>query len=108
LDIFRSKTVPGIVKELLAFVIIYNLVRRMMHTAARRQGVAPERISFVDTWRWLKHARPGEALPKLRGNGERPGRVEPRVRKRRPKQYPLMRRPREELRKAFLAQKDAA
>jgi hypothetical protein len=108
LDVLRSKTVPGIVKELLAFVIIYNLVRRVMHTAARRQGVAPARISFVDAWRWLKHARPGERLPKLRVNRERPGRAEPRVRKRRPKHYPLMRRPREELRKALLTQKHAA
>jgi hypothetical protein len=108
LDVLRSQTVPGVVKELLAFVIIYNLVRRVMHAAARRQGVAPARVSFVDAWRWLKHARPGEALPVLRVNPERPGRAEPRVRKRRPKQYDLMRRPRAESRQALFKQKDAA
>ena len=108
LDVLRSKTVPGVVKELVAFGIIYNLVRRVMHTAARQQQVEPARISFVDAWRWLKHARPGQAVPKLRVNPGRPGRVEPRVRKRRPKQFPLMKRPRAELRQALLKQKVAA
>jgi Transposase DDE domain len=108
LDVLRSQTVPGVVKELVAFVIIYNLVRRVMHTAARQQQVEPARISFVDAWRWLKHARPGQTVPKLRVNPERPGRVEPRVRKRRPKQFPVMKRPRAELRQALLRQKDAA
>jgi hypothetical protein len=35
-------------------------------------------------------------------NPERPGRYEPRVRKRRPKQYPLMKKPRSVLRKGLL------
>jgi hypothetical protein len=108
LDVLRSQTVPGVVKELVAFVIIYNLVRRVMHQAARRQGVAPARVSFIDAWRWLKHARPGEPLPVLKVNPDRPGRFEPRVRKRRPKQFPLMKRPRAELRKELLRQQDAA
>ena len=108
LDVLRSHTVPGVIKELVAFVIIYNLVRRVMHEAGRRQGVPPARISFIDAWRWLKHARPGDPLPKLVVNPVRPGRVEPRVRKRRPKQFPVMKRPRQELRQALLAQKHAA
>jgi DDE family transposase len=108
LDVLRSRTVPGVMKELLAFVLIYNLVRRVMHRAAGRQAVAPERISFVDAWRWLKHARLGEQVPVLRVNPERPDRAEPRVRKRRPKQYDLMRRPRAELRKTLFKQKHAA
>ena len=41
-------------------------------------------------------------------NPERPGRVEPRVRKRRPKQFPLMKRPRDVLRKALMRQRPAA
>ena len=79
-----------------------------MLEAARRQGVDVERISFVDALRWLAEARPGATLPKLVVNPDRPGRVEPRVRKRRPKQYPLMKKPRSELRKALLAQGVAA
>ena len=39
---------------------------------------------------------------------ERPGRYEPRVRKRRPKQYPLMKRPRADLKKELLSNRVAA
>ena len=53
-------------------------------------------------------AQPGDAVPVLRVNPERPGRAEPRVRKRRPKQFDLLRRPRAELRQALFIQKDAA
>jgi hypothetical protein len=108
LDVLRSQTVPGVVKELVAFVIIYNLVRRVMHTAARQQRVEPARVSFVDAWRWLKYARLGEAVPKLQVNPVRPDRVEPRARKRRPKQFPVLKRPRADLRQELLTQKDAA
>ena len=87
------------------YAIVYNLVRVVMVEAARRQGVDVERVSFVDALRWLAQARPGDELPELVVNPERPGRYEPRVRKRRPEQYPLMRKPRAVLRKDFLAQK---
>jgi Transposase DDE domain len=93
LDVLRCRTVPGVVKELLVFVTVYNLVRRVMLEAARRQGAEPHRVSFVDALRWLRQARAGEPLPALVVNPDRPGRVEPRVRKRRPKQYPVMKRP---------------
>jgi hypothetical protein len=108
MDVLRCETVPGVMKELLVFVTVYNLVCRIQREAGRRQGVAPERISFVDALRWLRSARSGEELPRLVVNPERPGRVEPRVRKRRPKQYPLMRKPRETLRKAALGKQHAA
>jgi hypothetical protein len=67
MDVLRCGTVEGVLKELTVFVLIYNLVRRVVCEAARRQGVKPERISFIDAWRWLRHARPGEELPKLSG-----------------------------------------
>jgi len=108
LDVLHSQTVPGVVKEMLAFVIIYNLVRRLMFQAAQRQRVQPSRISFIDAWRWLRHARPHDPLPILKVNPERPGRVEPRVRKRRPKPFPLMTRPRAQLRQEILTQRIAA
>ena len=79
-----------------------------MEEAGRRQGVEPDRISFVDAWRWLQEAKPGEKLPKLVVNPLRPGRVQPRVRKRRPKRYPLMKRPRAELREALFEKQHAA
>ncbi len=61
----------------------------------------------MDILLWLRQARPGDPPPTFVVNPERPGRVEPRVRKRRPKQYPVMNRPRavlrEELRRQPLA-----
>lgn len=108
MDVLRCKTVFGVLKELTAFAIVYNLVRRVMREAGRRQAVEPGRISFIDALRWLRHARPGEALPALRVNPDRPGRVEPRVRKRRPKEFPVMKRPRAELRQALLNKRPAA
>ena len=69
--------------------------------------MAVDRISFVDALRWLLEARPGEAMPRLVVNPSRPGRFEPRVRKRRPKEYPVMKKPRRELRKQ-LAEQDVA
>jgi hypothetical protein len=102
LDVLRSKTVEGVQKELCMIALAYNLVRLVMVEAARRQEVQPDRISFIDALRWLTNARPGEPLRKLKVHRRR-HRVEPRVRKRRPKGYPLMKRPRAELRKALLA-----
>lgn len=104
MDVLKCKTVDGVLKELTVYAIVYNLVRLAMVEAARRQGVDVERISFVDALRWLVEARPGDELPKLIVNPERPGRVEPRVRKRRPKQYPLMTKPRSELRNHLMKQ----
>jgi hypothetical protein len=102
LDMLRCKTVDGIRKELCMIALTYNLVRLVMLTAASRQAVHPDRISFVDALRWLRHARPEDPLGDLIVHRIR-HRVEPRVRKRRPKEYPMMSRPRAELRKALLA-----
>jgi hypothetical protein len=108
MDVLRCETVAGVSKELLMYALAYNLIRLVTWEASRRQGVPVDRISFVDALRWLKEARPAVALPKLVVNPDRTGRVEPRVRKRRPKQYPLMKKPRSELLKALLGQGVAA
>ena len=103
MDVLRCETVAGVMKELTMFALVYNLVRVVMCEAARRQRVEVDRISFVDALRWLTSAEPGEPLPDLIVNPLRPGRIEPRVRKRRPKEYPLMKKPRDKLRKELLA-----
>jgi hypothetical protein len=108
MDVLHCQTFVGVLKELALFVTVYNLVRRVMSEAARRQEVLPQRVSFVDALRWLCAARPGDPLPRLKVVPERPGRAEPRVKKRRPKQYDLMRKPRSELREALYAQKEAS
>jgi len=107
MDVLRCETVAGVGKELMMFALAYNLVRLVMLEAASRQGVAVERISSVDALRWISEARPGDRLPKLVANRDRPDRFEPRVRKRRPKSYPLMTKPRPVLRKALAEQKVA-
>ena len=53
MDILKCKSVDGVMKEIYAFVMIYNLVRLVAMEASRRQGVPPERISFIDALRWL-------------------------------------------------------
>lgn len=104
MDVLRCKTVTGVHKELRMLALVYNLVRLIMLEAAKQQRVSVERISFIDALRWLVHVRPGESLCTLIVNPRRLGRFEPRVVKRRPKQYPLMKRPRHELKQALLRQ----
>jgi hypothetical protein len=107
MDVLKCKTVDGILKEFAIYAIVYNLVRIVMMEAAAQQGVDVERISFIDAFRWLCEMKM-DGLPRLVVNPARPGRFEPRVKKRRPKEYPLMKKPRSELRKRLLAQRDAA
>ena len=102
MDVCRCETVAGVEKELTMYALAYNLIRLVMLAASRRQGVAIERLSFVDAARWLVQASRESVVLQLRVNPERPERVEPRVRKRRPKEYDLMNRPRAELRKRLL------
>lgn len=108
MDVLKSKTAAGVRKEVLVFVLAYNLVRRVMRQAADQQRVSVERISFVDALRWLQQAQPGEEVPELVVHLYRPERFDPRVKKRRPKSYPLMTESRAELKKRLREQKDVA
>jgi hypothetical protein len=99
MDVLKCKTVAGVLRELHIFAIIYNLVRQVMLEAAKRQAVDVRRVSFIDALRWLQTASPGDQLPKLVVNPHRPNRLEPRVCKRRPKEYPLMKKSRRQMKK---------
>ena len=107
MDVLKCMTVDGVLKELTMYAVAYNLVRVTMCQAAGRQGVVADRVSFLDALRWLRGAEAGEEMPELVVNPWRPGRFEPRCKKRRPKQFDLMRAPRAELRKR-LREKDLA
>jgi hypothetical protein len=98
MDVLHCRTVAGVLKEMTIYALVYNLVRLVMLAAAEHQGAPVTSISFVDALRWLAQAC--RQLPPLRvaTNPHRPNRYEPRVRKRRPKQFPVMRKPREQLR----------
>jgi hypothetical protein len=108
MDVLKCKTVDGVLKELAVFALVYNLVRSVMCESAKVQGVEVERVSFLDALRWLVGAEGDEDLSVILTNPERKGRVEPRVVKRRPKQYPLMNKPRAELRKELMEKELAA
>jgi hypothetical protein len=101
------KTPGNVERELRMHFLIHNLVRRLMLEAARRHRVPLGRVSFAGA---LSAARRyGEALLQVSSTRkrqrlmaelfrvlaadpvpDRPGRREPRVRKRRPKPYPLL------------------
>jgi Transposase DDE domain len=100
MDVLRCETVEGVLKELSVFALAYNLVRSVMGESARLKRVDPDRIGLVDAVRWLIGIEEGD-LTVLVVNPSRRGRVEPRVKKRRHKQYTLMTKPRSELRKSL-------
>ena len=89
MDQLKCRTPDGVRKEVYMFGIIYNLVRVTMLEAAQRQGVPPDRISFIDVLRWLVDRFAGHPMPVFKVNPRRPGRFKPRTIKRRPTKYPL-------------------
>lgn len=99
----RCRTVDGVLKEMYTYAIAYNLVRMMCVNAGREQGVGARRISFINALRWLRQLLvlrcAGEPPPRLMVNPHRPGRVEPRLVKRRPPQRRYLTIPRAEARK---------
>src|SRR4029434_9481436 len=104
MDVLHGQTVPGVLKELTVFAIVDNLVRMVMCQSALLQHIGVERISFLDALRWLSAPSTGIPLEALIVNPKRPHRVEPRVKKRRPKSFPFMVKPRQELRQQLVQQ----
>lgn len=112
MDILRCKSADMVRKEIAMHAIAYNLIRALMQEAAAHYHVPLERLSFkgsVDTlrqWSGIINAAHGRPRVQSRIFGQilfvlaqdllpvRPERCEPRVRKRRPKNYPLMTKPR--------------
>jgi len=88
-----------------AALLAYNLIRLLMIESAKLADLLPRQISFkhsLQLWlAWSHHGpslgEPGEALFVLIAQqrvGHRPGRIEPRAIKRRPKPFPLLTKPR--------------
>jgi hypothetical protein len=103
MDVLRCRTVSGVLKEMTVYALVYNLVRLAMLKAAQEQRACVHSISFVDALRWLTQACYRPAPLRLTINPRRTNRCEPRVRKRRPKQFPVMKRPRSQLRQQLLS-----
>jgi hypothetical protein len=108
LAVLKSHSVTGVEQEILVFALVYNLVQSARTNAAATRGVPRERISFVDALRHLRWPLAAPAPPELWINPPRPDRYEPRVRKRRPREYPLMKQPRAKLRQTLRRPQDAA
>jgi hypothetical protein len=104
MDMLHGKTVAGVLKELTIFAIIDNLVRLVIRPSAQLPRVDAARISFLDALRWLGAPSTGMPVAALIINPARPHRVEPRVKKRRPKNFPFMSKPRQELRIQLMQQ----
>jgi len=111
LDHMRSKTPQMVRKEFWTTLLAYNLIRRIISAAAIEHGKLPRRISFTKTcvsiltaWSTLSLGLYTPTALKLLlkqiaslQTPLRPGRIEPRVLKRRRHRYPLMRKPRRKL-----------
>jgi hypothetical protein len=115
MDVLRCQTPDMVCKEIWAHLLAYNLIRTVIAQAAARHGKHPRQISFTRAMRTLEAFRPAIAhVPRERlvtlyeqmlkaiashEIGNRPDRLEPRQRKRRPKPYNLMTKPRNQARK---------
>ena len=85
----KCKSLEAARKERMIFLLVYNLVRIVMLRAARRQKVNAHRISFADTLAWLRYGDL-QAMPALKINPHRPGRLEPRALKGNRQRFPYM------------------
>ena len=112
MDVLRCQTPAMVRKEIIMHAIAYNLIRALMQQAAALYHVPIERLSFkgsVDALRqWTETLNAASDKPREQTRllnqllqilaedivPDRPERNEPRVRKRRPKAYPLMTQPR--------------
>jgi Transposase DDE domain len=110
MDILRCKTPQMVEKEIWVHLLAYNLLRTVMAVAASANGVEPREISFKGAKQALTAFAPKleAARPRQRARlvdamlkavayhrvGDRPGRWEPRARKRRPKPTKRLNQPR--------------
>ena len=120
MDYLRTKTPEMVRKEIWAHLLAYNLIRTLMWDAAEhRRHLSPLRLSFKGAMQEMMALWPFSASAARQRDlsafydallraiathkvPHRPDRYEPRVRKRRPKSYPLMTHPRPELKKELL------
>ncbi len=113
-EVLRCLTPPMVEKELWVHLLAYNVIRLLMAQAAQQAQVHPRELSFkhtVQLWtewtaRCVDPTADPDALFRLIAQptvGNRPGRIEPRARKRRPKPYPWLKIPRGEARERVRA-----
>jgi len=112
MDVLRCKTPEMVRKEVWTHLLAYNLIRTLIAKAAEAHKRRAYEISFKGAMQTLNSFRDYmladltnewymELLKAIAYHevGDRPGRYEPRARKRRPKPYKLLQIPRQEARK---------
>lgn len=116
MEMLSCRTPEMVHKEIWVYLLAYNLIRLLMAQAALFADLIPRQLSFKHTlqlWIFWRQNDPGsyddEKLACLfiliaqQQVGNRPGRIEARAVKRRPKPFPLLTKPRhiarEEVRK---------
>lgn len=118
MDVLRCKTATMVEKEVWMHLLAYNLIRGLIASAAEAHGLIPRRVGFkgalqaLGTFREALSQAPASRRGRLieellrviasSGVGDRPGRVEPRAIKRRPKPHDLLKEPRDVARKRLL------
>lgn len=118
LDHVRCKTPDMVRRELWVTLLGYNLIRKLIATAAAVHAKQPRQLGFtlacqtiLSSWMLLATGACRDerklwhlALKRIAANevANRPGRIEPRMLKRRRQRYPLMHGPRWKLRQALL------
>lgn len=112
MDVLSCQTPDMNEKQLWVHLLAYNAIRLIMAQAACNAGVDPRCLSFkhtVQIWaEWVARglsathdsARLFTLIAQCRV-GRRPGRIEPRMRKRRPKSFPWLKVPRARARKSI-------
>ena len=121
MDVLRCKSQPMVEKEIAVYFLAYNLVRWAMAKAALLADVLPRVLSFTGAKRLLSTF--ADQLRRTSGDQiriliatvtaciatlqlpHRPDRIEPRAKKRRPKNLPLLTVPRHVARDLILAQR---
>jgi len=111
MDTLSCKTPAMAIKEIWIYLLAYNLIRLIMVQSALLVGIMPRSISFKHCLQlWLLGAHQIDLLDQAQQEAllllisqkrvdNRPGRIEPRAVKRRPKQYALLVVPRAQARK---------
>jgi hypothetical protein len=121
MDLLRCKTPELVRKEIWTHVLAYNLIRTIMAQTASHEGIAPRSISFKATLQVLDAFQPVISQQAHRGVdhlkslyqqmlraigqhrvADRPDRFEPRMTKRRPKNYDRLTRPRREIKREMI------
>ena len=110
MDHLRCKTPHRVRNEFYMHLVAYNLIRRLMAVSAQERGTQPWQVSFKGALQTVNvflpilcsNISPEEWCAALVASvathvvGDRPDRYEPRVKKRRAKEYDLMNKPRNE------------